>query len=110
MGNNAAFTAFEATVIAVYNRGLLDQELLTELMKPYEGSDIDTGGEMGTLANDGLDIEEIVIKTFGVIVPSRPDLPADHQTWTGEQYAINDAYQELRAELFFDITNAQGWR
>jgi hypothetical protein len=51
MGNNTAFTAFEATVIAVYNRGLFDQELLTELMKPYEGSDIDTGGETGTLAN-----------------------------------------------------------
>ena len=109
MGNNAAFTAFEATVIAVYNRGLLDQELLTELMKPYEGSDIDTGGEMGTLANDGLDIEEIVIKTFGVIVPSRPDLPADHKTWTGEQYAINDAYQEAKAEAFHKINDQLGW-
>ena len=79
-------------------------------MAPYEGSDIDTGGKMGTLANDGLDIEEIVIKTFGVIIPPRPDLSADHKTWTGAQYAINDASQELRAELFFDITNAQGWR
>ena len=49
-------------------------------------------GKMGTLANDGLDIEEIVIKTFGVIIPPRPDLSADHKTWTGAQYAINDAY------------------
>ena len=109
MGNNAAFTAFEATVIAVYNRGLLDQELLTELMKPYEGSDIDTGGQRGTLANDGLDIEEIVIKTFGVALPLAPELPEDHDQWTDGDRAVNDEYQELRAELFFGITGKHGW-
>jgi hypothetical protein len=36
VGNNAAFTSFEATVIAVYNRGVLDKELLSDLMRPYE--------------------------------------------------------------------------
>jgi hypothetical protein len=44
MGNNAAFTAFEATVIAVYNEGVLDKKLLSALMKSYEGVDIDHGG------------------------------------------------------------------
>jgi len=34
MGNNAAFTRFEAAVIAVYNRGVLDKELLSDLMRP----------------------------------------------------------------------------
>jgi hypothetical protein len=109
MGNNAAFTAFEATVIAVYNYGILDQKLLSELMEPYRGVDIDSGGMQGTLAKDGLDIEEIVIKTFGVVLPPAPELPEDHDQWTDGDRAVNDEYQELRAELFFDITGKHGW-
>ena len=109
MGNNAAFTAFEATVIAVYNYGVLDQKLLSELMEPYRGVDIDSGGMMGTLAKDGLDVEEIVIKTFGKTLPARPDLPKNHNDWTPEQEALNDAYQELRAATFFAITDQFGW-
>ena len=109
VGNNAAFTSFEATVIAVYNRGVLDKELLSDLMRPYEGVDIDHGGMEGTLAKDGLDVEEIVIKTFGKTLPARPDLPKNHNDWTPEQEALNDAYQELRAEMFFAITDQFGW-
>jgi hypothetical protein len=109
MGNNAAFTRFEATVIAVYNRGVLDKGLLSDLMRPYEGVDIDHGGMEGTLAKDGLDVEEIVIKTFGKTLPARPDLPPSHREWTPEQEALNDAYQEIRAETFFSITKQFGW-
>src|ERR1035437_6740514 len=74
MGNNAAFTRFEASVIAVYNRGVLDKELLSDLMRPYEGVDIDHGGMEGTLANDGFDIEEIVIRTLGKTLPARQEV------------------------------------
>ena len=96
MGNNAAFTRFEAAVIAVYNRGVLDKELLSDLMRPYEGVDIDHGGMEGTLANDGFDIEEIVIRTFGKTLPARPDLPPNHREWTAEQEALHGACQEVR--------------
>lgn len=47
MGNNAAFTSFEASVIACYNKGVLDRGLLDALAKPYKGSDIDRGGMTG---------------------------------------------------------------
>src|SRR5450759_3972293 len=96
MGNNAAFTSFEAAVIAVYNRGVLDKELLSDLMRPYEGVDIAHGGMEGTLANDGLDIEEIVIRTFGKTLPARPDLPPNHREWTAVQEALHGACQEVR--------------
>jgi hypothetical protein len=109
MGNNAAFTAFEATVIAVHNRGILDQALLSELMEPYWGCDIDHGGMRGTLANDGLDIEEIVIKTFGKTIPAPPLLSLRHSDWTPLEEALNDAYQERRYELFHAITDEFGF-
>ena len=109
MGNNAAFTSFEATVIAVYDEGVLSKKLLGKLMEPYRGVDIDHGGMEGTLSKDGLDVEEIVIKTFGKKMPPRLDIPKDYKTWTPAQYELNDAYQEARAELFNSITDKYGW-
>ena len=75
MGNNAAYSYFEDSVIAVYNKGVLDQELLSALMEIHRGCDIDSGGRQGTLTTDGLDCEEVVLKTFGVDAPRRPILP-----------------------------------
>lgn len=109
MGNNAAFTAFEATVIAVYNRGVLDKDLLSTLMQPYQGVDIDSGGMAGTLANDGKDIIEIVLTMFGEPVPLRPHLPKDHREWTEEQDIANEEYHESRWGKFHKITDQFGW-
>ena len=109
MGNNAAFTAFEATVIAVYDEGVLTKKLLGKLMKPYEGVDIDHGGMEGALTKDKLDVEEVVIKTFGLPLPARPKLPKDYKTWTPAQDELNEAYQEAKAEAFLSISNKFGW-
>jgi hypothetical protein len=109
MGNNAAFTAFEASVIPVYNRGVLDRELLSDLMEPYRDCDIDSGGMVGTLTKDGLDIYEVVIKTFGHDVPKKPDLPKNYREWTPEQDAANEAYHNTIYELFHGITKQFGW-
>jgi hypothetical protein len=110
MGNNAAFTAFEATVIAVYNKGVLDLELLSTFMEQYRDVDIDHGGMEGTLSNDGLDVEEIVFKTFGVKIPPRPKLPTDYLTWTPAQHIENDAYWEKRHKEFKKISCGKfGW-
>jgi hypothetical protein len=109
MGNNAAFTAFEATVIAVYDEGVLTKKLLIKLMLPYKGVDIDHGGMLGTLSKDKMDVEEIVIKTFGKKMPVRPDLPKDYRTWTNKQCDQNEVYNEAQAELFCGITDKYGW-
>lgn len=109
MGNNQAFTDFEATVLATYNRGVLDKDLLSSFMEMHRGSDIDHGGMVGTIARDGLDVEEIVIKLFTGKVIESPDLPKNHKTWTEEQESVNEEYWEKRYEAFSEIANKFGW-
>ena len=110
MGNNAAFTTFEATVLAIYNRGMLDKALLADLMRPYHGTDIDSGGMEGTLSKrDKLDVVDIVIKTMGRKPPVRPSLPKDSGKWSEEQRELNDAWQDERWGLFHQITDRYGW-
>lgn len=109
MGNNAAFTSFEASVLAVYNKGVLDKDLLDALAAQYRDSDIDRGGMTGDLAKDGLDIDGIILKTYGVELP-RPKLPKDHKTWTPEQAQANDAYYEARYDALQPIESGWGWR
>lgn len=106
---NSAFTAFEATVIATYNKGVLDKELLSSFMEQHRGSDIDEGGMVGTLSNDGLDVHEIALKTFGKDIPQRPNLPEDYKQWTPEQEHANDVYYETMGEAFSEITDRFGW-
>lgn len=108
MGNNAAFTSFEATTLATYDKGVLDKELLSAFMEQYRDMDIDSGGMRGTLSKDGLDIIGVTLKTFGVDVP-RPELPTDHTTWTPEQDRANEDWWEARWKAFFDIANQFGW-
>jgi len=111
MGDNAAFTFFEATVIAVYDTGMLDQDLLSKFMEIHRGSDIDHGGMVGTLSKDGLDVEEIVLKVFGEEVPTYPNLPKDNAVWTRAEQLQNEEYWDRRAEAFAKISRGKfGWR
>ena len=109
MGNNAAFSSFEASVIAVYNKGVLDRELLDALAKPYEDSDIDRGGMEGTLAKDGLDVDDIILKIYGVTLPPKPDLPKDWKEWTKAQDKANEAWNDLHYEALQPIEDGWGW-
>lgn len=109
MGNNEAFTSFEASVLAVYNHGALTKPLLMALMAPYSGMDIDSGGMEGTLSHDGLDVVDIVLKTNEVPLPVRPDLPKNYRKWTNAQSDANDKWQEARWEAFHAITSEAGW-
>ena len=110
MGNNAAFTSFEASVIAVYNRGVLDRDLLDALAAPYEGMDIDRGGMEGTLAKDGLDIDGVICKVYGIVLAPYPDIPKDYRDWTPEQQALNDEWGEAKYEAINKIEKKWGWR
>lgn len=109
MGNNQAFTAFEATVIAAHNKGVLDEDLLYSFMEVYRDTDIDSGGMVGTLTSDGLGLYEVCLKVCGKPVPVRHDLPKDHKTWTEEQYEVNDAYHEAVYESFDELRRKFGW-
>lgn len=109
MGNNAAFTAFESTVLATHSKGVLDKELLSSFMAQQRGVDIDSGGMVGTVASDGKNVIEIVLTVFGEKVPPRPDLPKDHRTWTPDQDAANEAYHDELWGTFHRITDQFGW-
>lgn len=110
MGNNAAFTSFEASVIAVYNKGVLDRELLDALAAPYDGLDVDRGGMEGTLTRDGLDIDGVILKIYGVSLSPQPELPRDHRQWTPDQYQANEEWHEKRWEALQPIEKGWGWR
>ena len=111
MGNNAAFTTFEATVLSLYDQGALTPEALAAEMEPYRGSDIDSGGMLGTLSKDGLDVEEIVLKVFDASIPDGPKLPKDYKSWTEEDHAVNKEYYDRHSEALSKITYDRfGWR
>jgi hypothetical protein len=109
MGNNQAYTDWERTVIMLHNHGVLNEEILADLMEQYRGSDIDSGGMRGTLSKDGLDCEEITLKVFGVPIPKKPKLPKDHRKWTPEEEALNEKYWEERDAAFAAISDRFGW-
>jgi hypothetical protein len=67
MGNNAAYSAFEHTIITIYDHGVLSLPLLDALAKDYEGMDIDPGGSRNLETKDGKTLEEVCI---GLVDPS----------------------------------------
>lgn len=119
MGNNQAYTYFEETVMGAYKLGRLDKKLLTVLMKPYVGTDIDSGGKVG-LTFKGLEVEEVVLKVFGVKgVPAKPKAPGKRRPDYAHEdlppawqkfYDEEDAYNDKVYELFSKLTRKMGWR
>jgi len=109
MGNNEAFSSFESSVLACYNHRVLTKSLLIELMRTYEGMDVDSGGMAGTLSKgDKLDITDITLKMFEVKTPPRPKLPRDYRKWTPAQSKANDDWNEARDTAFRKITKDFG--
>jgi hypothetical protein len=98
MGWNQGYTIFEATVIGAHDLGKLDKELLAVLMEPYRNSDIDSGGEAGTLTHDGQNIMEVVVRTWGGEVPARPASTDD-----------KDQYWDRLSAEFRKVTDHFGW-
>lgn len=103
MGNNAAYTIFEASVISAYDTGKLDKALLTKLMEPYRGSDIDSGGSQDLQSKDGKDLAQIVIETWGLEMPLKPDGAYDDNVDAWEDY------QDKVYDLMRTVTNHFGW-
>jgi hypothetical protein len=104
MGWNAGYTIFEATVVGAYNLGKLDKDLLAVLMEPYRGTDIDSGGSKDLLSHDGKDVMQIVIETWGLEMPKRPD--GEPSPWTEEW----DDYFDAIYDRFREVTDHFDWR
>ena len=109
MGSNAAFSQFEHFTIATYDAGSLTKDLLSKFMEFYRGVDIDHGGMRGTLTNDGLDVEQVVLKVFEKACPEKPDLPLDRKTWTKEQSQVNEDYWDARDNALYEVSKSFGW-
>lgn len=105
MGNNAAYSAFEGVVIATYDKGVLDAELLESFCEVFRDQDADPGDVGDATAKDGLTLYEITIKVAGRELPVKPDLPQDYRKWTDAQSAANDEYHDALYELHNEICN-----
>jgi hypothetical protein len=66
MGWNQGYTIYQATIVAAYNAGKLDKELLAAIMESYRGSDIDHGGDVGLLTKDGKSADQVAVEAFGL--------------------------------------------
>lgn len=103
MGWNSGYTIFEATVIGAYNLGKLDKDLLAVLMSPYEGTDIDSGGSCELTTNDGKGVEQVVIETWGLTMPDKPEgeYDDDPEGW--------DEYTDQIYDLMRVVTSHFNW-
>lgn len=103
MGWNKGYAIFEATAIGAYDLGKLDKDLLTVLMKPYRGSDIDRGGSKNLQTRDGKSVEQVVVETWGLEMPAAPALPYKQarDEW--------DEYCDTLNEQMRIVTDHFGW-
>jgi hypothetical protein len=112
MGNNTIFNEMEFYVVTLYDKGVLDKELLSIIMERYRGdTDIGEGGYEGTLAKDGKDVHEIILYTFGIKLCNRPPVSYDcGKTLTDEEIDENETYYDWQYTEFSKITDKFGWR
>lgn len=103
MGWNTGYTIFEATVVGAYDLGKLDKDLLEVLMDPYRDTDIDSGGSADLESEDGKDVKQIVIETFGLEMPTKPDGDYESNTKAWEKYH-DEVYTKMR-----EVTRHFGW-
>lgn len=99
MGNNSAFSSFEAVVHACYKRNVLSLPLLNDLIEAFKGQDADSGGYCGTLTK-GKDLESIVFEVCSAKAPKKPSGPTGYNEQTPEQRIAWDDYHEARGDLF----------
>lgn len=103
MGWNTGYTIFEATVVSVYDLGKLDKEMLSAIMEPYRGTDIDSGGRLGIKAKDGKMVEQIVIETWGLVMPGAPacEYVEDPDAW--------ESFSDEKYTQFSTVSKHFGW-
>ena len=100
MGNNAAYAAFEYTIITIYDHGVLTLNLLDALAKDYEGMDIDAGGSRDLETKDGKTLEEVCIAlvapTWIPVKSTDTNAYYDEECWEDEER--NNKWSEITDE------------
>lgn len=117
MGNNDAYTIFENTVIALYDGGKLDPQLLDALAEPHRGTDIDHGGSRELKTFDGLDLCEVILaikdpEKFWELRQGYQRLQREHPDVQEPQYDdfFNEQYYEPRFDAVYAIMAGEwGW-
>jgi|SRR5947209_8601833 len=103
MGNNAAYSTFQHTIITLYNHNALTLALLDELAKEYKDTDIDSGGDTGLTAKDGKTLEEVCI---GLVDPTWVVTKQDDEHYVNPEFWEDDE----RYEKWTSITDDRwGW-
>lgn len=83
-----AYTTFEQTVIALYDKGAITPELLDTLAWMYRGMEVDTAGGKGLVAHDNKDVQQVCIAllnpSFTLVEKGSND--DDDEYWERELY------------------------
>lgn len=108
MGWNTGFEIMEATVMGAYKLGVLDKKLLAVLMRPYAGTDIDSGGRSGIRVR-GKEIEDVVCEVMGISLPEPPKLPRDRAKWTDAHHHADADYGDAHYKAWRKATRKFGW-
>ncbi len=103
MGWNQGYAVFEATVVGAYDLGQLNKALLEVLMAPYRDTDIDSGGSRDLKSKDGKGVEQIVIETWGM------EMPTNHPGEYDDDPDAWDAYNDAVYYKFRAVTENFGW-
>lgn len=103
MGWNQGYTVFEKAVIDSYDSSKLDKTLLSTLMEPYRGTDIDSGGSHDLKTKDGKDVMQVVIEVWGLEMPAEPEGTYDDNPDPWEDY------YDIKCDLFSRVTGHFGW-
>lgn len=64
MGWNSGYAIMEETVISLYDKEILTNDLLDTTMGPYKNTDCDSVGSLGLKSKDDLGVEEIICKVM----------------------------------------------
>jgi len=100
MGWNKGYEIFEATVVGAYDLGKLDKDLLSVLMEPYRGTDIDSGGSNDLVSKDGKEVRQIVIETWGLKMPEKPLEDDDEDAWEDYENKVCDLFARISDDHF----------
>lgn len=118
MGNNRAYTIFEYTVIGLYDRGVLDLELLNYLGNAHRGTDIDSGGSRDlTTLTESLSLNEVILSVKApekydelrdTYAQLRDDHPEEDEPWLLPEFDVE--YDEpLHAAVHAITSDEWGW-
>ena len=86
MRTRTAYTTFEQTVIALYDKEALTLNLLDTLAWMYTGMEVDSAGSRSLIARDGRDVQQVCIALTspGFLLAESGSSDDDDEYWERE--------------------------